>query len=50
MAKVVATVRLIAARLDVPVRMLVVDTLAGALAGGNENAPEDMGASWRTVI
>lgn len=49
-AKVVATVRLIAARLDVPVRMLVVDTLAGALAGGNENAPEDMGASWRTVI
>jgi hypothetical protein len=27
-----------------PVRLIVVDTLARALAGGNENAPDDMGA------
>jgi hypothetical protein len=43
-AKVIATIRLIGKRLAMPVRILVVDTLARAMAGGNENAPEDMGA------
>ncbi len=33
-----------AARIEVPVALVVVDTLSRALAGGNENAPDDMGA------
>jgi hypothetical protein len=33
-----------AARMGMPVKLVVIDTLARALAGGNENAPEDMGA------
>lgn len=32
------------ARMDIPVGLVVVDTLARAIAGGNENASEDMGA------
>ncbi len=42
-----ALIRLIrqaAAHMSVPVRLVIVDTVARALAGGNENAPEDMGA------
>jgi hypothetical protein len=42
-AKVIATIKLIGKRLGMPVRIVVVDTLARAMAGGNENAPEDMG-------
>lgn len=44
------TDRLIAAiewakqRMAVPLKLIVIDTLARALAGGNENAPDDMGA------
>jgi hypothetical protein len=30
--------------MGVPVRLIVVDTLSRAIAGGNENSPEDMGA------
>ena len=30
--------------LDVPVALVIIDTLNRALAGGNENAPDDMGA------
>jgi len=33
-----------AARMEIPVQMIVVDTLSRAIAGGNENAPDDMGA------
>lgn len=40
----IETVRLAATGLSVPVRLIVVDTLARAMAGGNENAPDDMGA------
>jgi len=40
----VKTIREVAARLGVPVRWIIVDTLSRALAGGNENAPDDMGA------
>jgi hypothetical protein len=43
-AKVVATIRTHAHRLGMPVRLVVVDTLARAFGGGNENASEDMGA------
>lgn len=40
----VAAVRVAAEEMKMPVRLVVVDTLSRALAGGNENAPEDMGA------
>ena len=42
--KVIATIRLVAKKFGHPVRAIVVDTLARALAGGNENGSEDMGA------
>jgi len=32
------------ARMKAPVRLIVIDTLARALAGGSDNKPEDMGA------
>lgn len=31
-------------RMEVPLKMIVIDTLSRAMAGGNENAPEDMGS------
>jgi hypothetical protein len=34
----------VAERAGLPVRLVVIDTLARALGGGNENGPEDMGA------
>lgn len=40
----IATIKAAAATIGMPVKLVVVDTLARALAGGNENAPEDMGA------
>lgn len=46
-ADVEALVELIrheAERLGIPVRLVVVDTLSRAISGGNENAPDDMGA------
>jgi hypothetical protein len=33
-----------AARMTIPVGLVVMDTLSRAMAGGNENSPEDMGA------
>lgn len=42
--KLIATVRGAAKTLPVPVKLIVIDTLSRALAGGNENSPEDMGA------
>lgn len=33
-----------AKHMGAPVKLIIVDTLARAMAGGNENAPEDMGA------
>jgi hypothetical protein len=38
-----------AEKLGRPVGLVVVDTLARAMAGGNENSPEDMGAFVRNV-
>lgn len=37
----------VAERFGKPVRWIIVDTLSRALAGGNENAPDDMGALVR---
>jgi hypothetical protein len=40
----ITAVRQIAAQASLPIRLIVIDTLARALSGGNENAPDDMGA------
>lgn len=40
----IAAVKIAGARMALPVRLIVIDTLSRALAGGNENSPEDMGA------
>lgn len=45
--KLITTILAVAKQLEgtgIPVRMVVIDTLSRALAGGNENASEDMGA------
>ncbi len=42
--RLIAAVTAAAGRMSVPVRLIVVDTLSRALAGGNENAPDHMGA------
>jgi AAA domain-containing protein/bifunctional DNA primase/polymerase-like protein len=40
----VATVKQAVEHIHQPVRLIIIDTLARALAGGDENAPDDMGA------
>lgn len=40
----IQTIAAVAARLTIPVAMVIVDTLSRAIAGGNENSPDDMGA------
>lgn len=47
--RVIEAARTAAATLGVPVGLIVVDTLSRAIAGGNENASEDMGAVVRHV-
>ena len=42
--RLIETIKVVAQRLGIPVKLIVVDTLSRALAGGNENSPEDMGA------
>lgn len=42
--RLIAVIREAAATLEMPVKLVVIDTLARAFAGGNENASEDMGA------
>ena len=42
--RLIRAIKAAAAHLNRPVRWVVVDTLSRALAGGNENAPDDMGA------
>ncbi len=42
--RLIETIKIAAAAMLVPVRLVVIDTLSRALAGGNENAPNDMGA------
>jgi hypothetical protein len=42
--RVVAACRAVQAHYGVPVSMIIIDTLARAFAGGNENASEDMSA------
>jgi hypothetical protein len=40
----IATVKQCAEKFECPVHLIVIDTLSRAMAGGNENAPDDMGA------
>lgn len=40
----ICTIKDAAAEIDGPVRLVVIDTLSRALAGGNENSSDDMGA------
>jgi hypothetical protein len=42
--RLIETIRHASEQMDVPVKMVVMDTLSRAMAGGNENAPDDMGA------
>ena len=42
--KLVSTIEIAASELKTPVVLIVIDTLSRAMAGGNENAPNDMGA------
>jgi hypothetical protein len=48
-ARVIEAARTAAAKLSIPVGLIIVDTLSRALAGGNENSPEDMGALVRNL-
>ena len=41
---VIATIKHAAEIMEIPARLVVFDTLSRALSGGNENAPDDMGA------
>ena len=47
--RVIAACRVAAETMDVPVKLIVIDTLSRAIAGGNENAPEDMTAFIKAV-
>jgi len=47
--KVIAAAKTAADKLSVPVGLIVVDTLSRAMAGGNENGPEDMGDFVRNI-
>jgi AAA domain len=42
--RLIEAIQAAARTIDGPVKMIVIDTLSRALAGGNENAPDDMGA------
>jgi len=45
----VQTVKEIASAIDMPVRLIVIDTLARAMAGGDENSSADMTSAVRAV-
>ena len=47
--KLILAIRKAAEAFGMPVKLIVIDTLARAFAGGNENASEDMGALVRNM-
>lgn len=47
--RVIATAEALAKRTGMPTRLIVIDTLSRALAGGDENSSADMGAFVRAV-
>lgn len=42
--KLIEAIRAAAIKIGMPVKLVVIDTLSRAMAGGNENAPDDMGS------
>jgi KaiC/GvpD/RAD55 family RecA-like ATPase len=46
---IIERVRQATAKFDIPIGLIVIDTLSRAIAGGNENAPDDMGLFVRNV-
>jgi len=42
--RLIDAIKAAAERMEIPVGLVVMDTLSRAMAGGNENSPEDMGA------
>jgi len=42
--RLIEAIQTAAKAMDIPVKLVILDTLSRALAGGNENAPDDMGA------
>ena len=47
--KLIEAVQAAAKKMAMPVKLVVLDTLSRALAGGNENAPDDMGALVNSI-
>ena len=47
--KLIEAIQAAAKRMQMPVKLVVLDTLSRALAGGNENAPDDMGALVNSI-
>ncbi|HET7348626.1 MAG TPA: AAA family ATPase, partial [Acidobacteriaceae bacterium] len=45
----IVAIQAAAEQMDAPLRLIVIDTLSRAMAGGNENAPDDMGALVRSA-
>jgi hypothetical protein len=48
-AKLIEAIQTAAKKMDMPVKLVVLDTLSRALSGGNENAPDDMGALVNSI-
>ena len=48
-SKLIEAVQAAAKKMAMPVKLVVLDTLSRALAGGNENAPDDMGALVNSI-
>lgn len=47
--KLIEAIQAAAKKMSMPVKLVVLDTLSRALAGGNENAPDDMGALVNSI-
>lgn len=47
--RLITAIKAAAKRMDRPVKLVVIDTLSRALAGGNENSSDDMGTLIRNV-
>jgi len=47
--KLIEAIQAAAKKMQMPVKLVVLDTLSRALAGGNENAPDDMGALVNSI-
>lgn len=48
-SKLIEAIQAAAKKMAMPVKLVVLDTLSRALSGGNENAPDDMGALVNSI-